>query len=79
MTGVRRGELCAVKVESVDFTPGRKTLWFERAIRRESGWGWGKGELKIPRRPIPGADLGRRAVSLCQPGGRAGQGACGVA
>jgi integrase len=24
-TGVRRGELCAVKVESVDFTLGRET------------------------------------------------------
>ncbi|SDH03158.1 tyrosine-type recombinase/integrase [Pseudonocardia oroxyli] len=45
-TGVRRGELCAVKVESVDFTPGRETLWLERAIRREPGWGWGEGDLK---------------------------------
>jgi integrase len=36
-TGVRRGELCAVKVESADFTPGRETLWLERAIRRELG------------------------------------------
>jgi integrase len=45
-TGVRRGELCAVKVESVDFTPGRETLWLERAIRREPGWGWGEGGLK---------------------------------
>ncbi|MEN3299722.1 tyrosine-type recombinase/integrase, partial [Pseudonocardia sp.] len=45
-TGVRRGELCAIKVESVNFTPGRETLWLERAIRREPGWGWGEGDLK---------------------------------
>jgi integrase len=45
-TGARRGELCALQVSSVDFTEGRETLWLEYAIRREPGWGWGKGDLK---------------------------------
>lgn len=45
-TGIRRGELCALRRSSVDLTEGRETLWLRRAIRREPGAGWGEGDLK---------------------------------
>ncbi len=45
-TGIRRGELCALRRSSVDLAEGRETLWLRRAIRREPGAGWGEGDLK---------------------------------
>jgi len=45
-TGVRRGELCAIRRSSVDLTEGRETIWLRRAIRREPGAGWVEGDLK---------------------------------
>jgi integrase len=36
-TGARRGELCAIRLHSVDLDEGRETLWLRRAIRKESG------------------------------------------
>ncbi len=45
-TGMRRGELCAIRVSSVDITPGRETLWLRRAIRRDPELGWAESDLK---------------------------------
>jgi integrase len=45
-TGVRRGELCAIRRSSVDLAEGRETLWLRRAIRRKPGAGWVEGDLK---------------------------------
>ncbi|MEK6442180.1 tyrosine-type recombinase/integrase [Pseudonocardia sp. T1-2H] len=45
-TGVRRGEMCAVRVSSVDLDGGRETVWLRRAIRREPGAGWIEADLK---------------------------------
>lgn len=45
-TGMRRGELCAVRVGSVDLAPGRETLWLRRAIRRDPDLGWAESDLK---------------------------------
>jgi len=45
-TGVRRGEMCAVRVSSVDLDKGRETIWLIRAIRREPGAGWVEADLK---------------------------------
>ncbi|WP_433503707.1 tyrosine-type recombinase/integrase [Pseudonocardia halophobica] len=45
-TGVRRGELCAIRLSSVDLTEGRETLWLQRAVRRDPGVGWGEGGSK---------------------------------
>jgi len=36
-TGARRGELCAIRLHSVDLDEGRETLWLRRAIRKEHG------------------------------------------
>jgi integrase len=45
-TGVRRGEMCAIRVSSVDLEEGRETIWLRRAIRREPGAGWIEADLK---------------------------------
>jgi len=45
-TGVRRGEMCAIRVSSVDLDEGRETVWLRRAIRREPGAGWVEADLK---------------------------------
>ncbi len=45
-TGVRRGEMCAIRVSSVDLDEGRETIWLRRAIRREPGAGWIEADLK---------------------------------
>lgn len=45
-TGIRRGEMCAVRVSAVDLDEGRETLWLRRAIRREPGAGWTEADLK---------------------------------
>jgi len=45
-TGVRRGEMCAVRASSVDLDQGRETIWLRRAIRREPGAGWVEADLK---------------------------------
>jgi integrase len=34
-TGACRGELCAIRLTSVDLDEGRETLWLRRAIRKE--------------------------------------------
>ena len=44
-TGARRGELCAIRRNSVSLAPGRETLWLKQAIRRSSR-GWVEGGLK---------------------------------
>lgn len=36
-TGARRGELCALRLTSVDLDEGRESLWLRRAIRKEHG------------------------------------------
>lgn len=36
-TRARRGELCAIRLTSVDLDRGRETLWLRRAIRKEHG------------------------------------------
>lgn len=45
-TGVRRGEMCAIRVSSVDLDEGRETIWLRRAVRREPGAGWAEADLK---------------------------------
>jgi integrase len=45
-TGMRRGELCALRVSSLDLTPGRETVWLRQAIRRDPDVGWAEGDLK---------------------------------
>ena len=45
-TGMRRGELCALRVSSVDLTPGRETAWLRHAIRRDPRLGWAEDDLK---------------------------------
>ncbi|QNG55119.1 site-specific integrase [Pseudonocardia petroleophila] len=45
-TGVRRGEMCAIRVSSVDLDEGRETIWLRWAIRREPGAGWLEADLK---------------------------------
>lgn len=45
-TGVRRGEMCAIRVSSVDLDEGRETIWLRRAVRREPGAGWVEADLK---------------------------------
>ena len=45
-TGVRRGELCAIRLSSVDLAEGRETVWLRKAIRRNPGAGWVEGDLK---------------------------------
>lgn len=36
-TGARRGELCAIRLTSVNLDDGRETIWLRRAIRIEHG------------------------------------------
>ncbi|MCE3555700.1 hypothetical protein LWC33_30180 [Pseudonocardia sp. RS11V-5] len=48
-TVVRRDELCAIRVSSVDLTEGRETLWLRRAVRRDLGIGREEGGLKMRR------------------------------
>lgn len=45
-TGMRRGELCAIRRSLVDLTPGRETVWLRKAIRRDPDTGWVEGDLK---------------------------------
>jgi len=45
-TGVRRGELCAIRLSLVDLVAGRETVWLRKAIRRAPGGGWVEGDLK---------------------------------
>ncbi|MGD9530039.1 MAG: tyrosine-type recombinase/integrase [Pseudonocardia sp.] len=45
-TGMRRGELCAIRRSLVDLTPGRETVWLRKAIRRDPVAGWVEGDLK---------------------------------
>ncbi|WP_219419670.1 tyrosine-type recombinase/integrase [Pseudonocardia nigra] len=45
-TGVRRGELCAIRLSSVDLAEGRETVWLRKAIRRDPVAGWVEGDLK---------------------------------
>ena len=45
-TGVRRGELCAIRWSSVDLDEGRETIWLRRAIRRDPDRRWVEGDLK---------------------------------
>lgn len=45
-TGMRRGELCAARISSIDLTPGRETVWLRTAIRRDPTVGWAEGDLK---------------------------------
>ena len=45
-TGVRRGELCAIRLSLVDLVAGRETVWLRKAIRRAPGRGWVEGDLK---------------------------------
>lgn len=45
-TGVRRGEMCAIRVSSVDLDEGRETIWLRHAVRREPGAGWIEADLK---------------------------------
>lgn len=45
-TGARRGELCGVRVSSVDLDECRETIWLRRAIRRVPGAGRTEAELK---------------------------------
>ncbi|MHA6795932.1 tyrosine-type recombinase/integrase [Pseudonocardia bannensis] len=45
-TGMRRGELCAIRRSLVDLTAGRETVWLRKAIRRDPDAGWVEGDLK---------------------------------
>jgi integrase len=45
-TGARRGELCGIRLSSIDLGGGRETVWLRKAIRREPGAGWVEGDLK---------------------------------
>jgi integrase len=45
-TGVRRGELCAIRLSSVDLAVGRETVWLRMAVRRDPDSGWAEGDLK---------------------------------
>jgi integrase len=46
MTGMRRGELCAIRRSLVDLTAGREMVWLRKAIRRDPVAGWVEGDLK---------------------------------
>lgn len=45
-TGMRRGELCAIRRSLVDLTAGREIVWLRKAIRRDPDAGWVEGDLK---------------------------------
>lgn len=57
-TGVRRGELCAVRGTSLDLTPGRETLWLRRAVRRDRDAGWVEADLKTHQQRRIALDAG---------------------
>jgi integrase len=45
-TGIRRGELCAIRLSSIDLGAGRETLWLRKAIRRDPDDRWIEADLK---------------------------------
>ena len=45
-TGIRRGELCAIRLSSLDLASGRETLWLRTAIRRDPEDRWTEADLK---------------------------------
>ena len=45
-TGIRRGELCAIRLSSLDLASGRETLWLRKAIRRDPEDRWIEADLK---------------------------------
>ncbi len=45
-TGIRRGELCAIHLSSLDLGAGRETLWLRKAIRRDPDDRWIEADLK---------------------------------
>ncbi|MDT0352922.1 tyrosine-type recombinase/integrase [Pseudonocardia charpentierae] len=55
-TGARRGELCAIRRNSLNLDPGRETIWLKRAIRRSSN-GWAEGGLKTHQQRRIALDL----------------------
>ncbi|HEV2783239.1 MAG TPA: tyrosine-type recombinase/integrase [Actinophytocola sp.] len=44
-TGARRGELCALRWNDIDFAPGEETMWIGRAIKKGKK-GWVEGPTK---------------------------------
>jgi integrase len=61
-TGVRRGEMCAIRVSSVDLDEGRETIWLRRAVRRDPGVGWVEADLKTHQQRRIALDAGTVVV-----------------
>lgn len=45
-TGARRGELCALRWNDIDFAPGEETTWIARGIKKSKKSGWVEGPTK---------------------------------
>jgi integrase len=56
-TGVRRGELCALRWSRLDLTPDRAVMWLRRAISKDVG-GWAEGDLKTHQQRRVALDVG---------------------